>query len=193
MTRLIAVVSTLSIPGFLLVRYLNGPAALAYLLFGTAAGTITMLLVRVYAVVSKFEGTEHVAIHQYIMRWHILLHLIPSSYLILQFFTKPSLFVNSVYLVPIMLFFLTGLLTWRALYEQFGSKMYQFFYKGNTGMLVGLTVLLGVGLLYDETFGSEFFCRALLAYFAIHLLLIGVAVMKIEKDVSAGDSEGVPG
>lgn len=193
MTRLLAVVSTLSIIGFSLVHYLSGPATPAYLLFGVATGVITMLLVRVYAVASRFEGTNHDAVHRYRMRGHILLHLIPSSYLILQFFIKPSLFVNSLYFVPIMLFFLTGRLTWRALHERFGSKMYLFFYKGNTGMLVGLTVLLGAGLLYDETFGRVFFRRALLGYFVIHLLLIGVAVMKIEKDVSAGDSEGVPG
>ena len=193
MSRLIAVASTLSILGYLLVRFLSGPVALAHLLFGVAAGAITILLARVYAVVSRFEVTGQGAANQYRMHGHILLHLIPSSYLFLHFFTPPSLFVNSLYIVPIILFFLTGRLTWRILYEQFGSKMYLFFYKGNTGMLVALTVLLGVGVLYDETFGSVIFRRALLGYFTIHILLIGVAVMKIEKDYSAKNSECFPG
>lgn len=192
MTRLIAVVSTLSILGYLLVHFLSGPAALAQLLFGTATVAITTLLVRVYAVVSRFEGAKQGATRQYRMRTHILLHLIPSSYLVMQFFIPPSLFVNALYLAPVILFFLTGRLTWRTLHKQFGSKMYLIFYKGNTGMIVGLTVLLGAGVLYNETFGSVFFRRALLTYFTIHLLLIGAAVMKIEKDFSAGDAVGVP-
>ena len=192
MTGSIAVISTLAIVGYLLVRFLDGPTAFAQLLFGVATVAITILLVRVYALVSRFESAGQGTTHQYRMRGHILLHLIPSIYLILQFFTPPSLLVNSLFLAPVILFFLTGRLTWRTLYEQFGSKMYLLFYKGNTGMIVGLTVLLGVGVLYDETFGSVFFCRALLGYFTIHLLLIGVAVMKIEKDFSVGDTKNLP-
>ena len=190
MTRFIALVSTLSVLSFLLVHFLSGPTTLAHLLFGLATVAITILLVRVYAVMSMFECAEH-AVHHYRMRGHILLHLIPSSYLILAFFTQPTLFINLLYLPLVMLFFWTGRQTWRALYEQFGSKMYLFFYKGNTGMLVALTVLLGLGVIYDETFGSEVFRRTLLGYFTIHLLLIGVAVMKIEKDVSAGCAKDI--
>lgn len=185
MTRLIAVVSTLSIAGFLLVYFPGGPVALAYLLFGVAAGSIMILLVRVYTVVSKYEGAGHGAAHQYRMRGHILLNVIPSSYVILQFVAQPTITVDLLYLPPVMLFFWTGRQTWSALYEQFGSKLYQFFCKGNTGMLVGLPVLLGLGMLYDETIGGGFFRRVLLSYFAIHLLLIGVAVVKIEKDFDA--------
>ena len=70
--------------------------------------------------------------------------------------------------------------------------MYLFFCKGNTGMMVGLSVLLGIGVFYDQRFGSVFFRRVLLGYFIIHLLLIGVAVMKIEKDTSAGNAAHPP-
>lgn len=181
MIRLLAVISTFSITALLLLDFLDSPKSISYFLMGAAAGTITLLLARIYAIVSILECKEDSEeIQQYIMRAHILLQLVPSSYLIIQYFTTPSLLVNVLYYVPIMLFFLTGRLTWRTLYQQYGSKMYLFFYKGNTGMLLGLTVMLVMGI-FDEAF-REFFPRALLVYFVIHFLLIGLTVTKIEKD-----------
>lgn len=191
MIRLVSACSTLSILAFLSVYFLSGSPVLVHMLFGLTSGLIMILLIWVYLLVSRFERVEYASNYQYCMRVHIIIHLVPLGYLVLQFFIRLSFSVNLLFLAAIMLFFLTGRRTWNVLYERFGSRMYQFFYKGNTGMLVGILVLLGVGVLYGKALAIEFLHRTLFGYFAIHFLLFGVAVMKIEKDVSienSGDS-----
>ncbi|MBQ0720352.1 MAG: hypothetical protein KBT88_02410 [Gammaproteobacteria bacterium] len=120
---------------------------------------------------------------RYWMQAHVVLHLVPLSYLLLQFFTEPTLQLNMFYLLPVLSFFYSGRQTWRVFFEQFGSKMYRIFFLGNTGMMVGHVLLISLGLLMDVKFGTAFFCRALLTYFAIHLLILGFAVVKIEDDL----------
>ncbi|MGB5307181.1 MAG: hypothetical protein WBO57_13150, partial [Gammaproteobacteria bacterium] len=114
----------------------------------------------------------------------ILLHLVPSSYLLLKLFTEITLLVNLVYLVPVMLFFLTGRYTWNVAYARFGSKIYRIFVAGNTVLLIWCPVLVGLDSLSSGSFGSDVFYFVLLGYFSIHLLFTGPTVVKINKDLA---------
>ena len=49
--------------------------------------------------------------------------------------------------------------------------------------MVGHVLLIGLGTFYDVNFGSEYFCRALVTYFSIHLFILGFVVLKIESDL----------
>ncbi|MEZ0152822.1 MAG: hypothetical protein AB9Q18_11145 [Candidatus Reddybacter sp.] len=181
MMHFMAYLSTLSIL-VLMVFVVNGGVRYPfYLLAGVAVVAICTLLVRVFHLAAQHNGWGSAP--RYWMQGHVLLHLVPLSYLVLQFFSQPSVQVNGLYLLPVLLFFFSGRQTWRVLFEQFGAKMYRVFYLGNTGMMTGHVLLMGLGVLYDARFGTEFFCRTLVAYTSIHLLILGFAVLTIERDI----------
>ena len=185
MKRLAASISALSIIACVLIWFLIGPRALSFLFFGVAAIATVILLVWGYALTLKINSPKH-CLYQDCMRVYILLHLVPASYLSAQFFVKITPFWNYLYLAPVVLFFWIGRQSWRALYERSGSVMYQIFYRGNTGMLISCPLLLGLSVVYPETFGDELFRRLLIVYFIVHFLLTGAAVVKIDNDISAG-------
>jgi hypothetical protein len=56
--------------------------------------------------------------------------------------------------------------------------------KGNTGVMIMLTVMLIMGATYKPEFGGETFRRIFMAYFTVHLLLTGPIVLKIERELS---------
>ncbi len=184
MKRLAVFVSASSIIAFALIRFLIGPGALSLLFLWIAVVATVILLTWGYALSSKINSPKR-CLYKNCMRAYILLHLFPASYLGAQFFVKITPFWNYLYLAPVMLFFWTGRLSWRDLYERFGSMMYQIFYRGNTGMLISAPLLLGLSVVYPDTFGSEIFRQLLIVYFTVHFLLTGVAVVKIDKDISA--------
>lgn len=183
----VALLSTLSIVATVVIYYagswfdIDSFPYLIGLFPGAAAITIVVLLVRVFLLVRELESWGRGV--QRHMRAHILLHLVPASYLALHYFAAPTLLRNVFYLAPVLLFFFTGRQTWQAFYRHFGAPVYRIFFAGNTGMMVGHVVLICLGVLYESRFGAEIFQRALTAYFIIHLLALGFAVVKIEKDL----------
>ena len=176
-----AYLSTLSILAFAVVFVSRGTGYLLYLLAGMAVVAICTLLLRVFRLASRHEVWSPVSRNW--IRGHVMLHLVPMSYLVLQFFSQPSLQFNEFYLLPVLLFFFSGRQTWRVLFEQFGSKIYRVFYLGNTGMMVGHMVLMSLGVFYDAQFGTSVFCRTLASYTSIHFLILGFSVLKIERDL----------
>ena len=182
-----AVISTLLVLAFLLTTFIDNSFRLSNLLILVSGGSIVFLLIRVYILISRVKNLWS-DWETHIIRGHILLHIVPLSYLILHLFIAVTFLINLLYAVPVFLFFFTGRLTWSILYAQFGSKMYYFFYKSNTALLIGPTVLLILGVLYKEMYVTNFYHRILLVYFIIHILLIGVAVVKIETDMGDEDT-----
>ena len=186
MTRYMAYLSTLTVLAFILVFGADGEPNLLYGLAGLAVLSMGLLMMQVFRLTAKQVSWEPSV--RYWVQVHVLLHLVPLSYLVLQFFSQPTLQTNGLYLLPVLLFFFSGRKTWQVFFEQFGSKMYRIFFAGNTGMMVGHVVLISLGFFYDSRFGTAFFCRALTGYFTIHLLILGAAVVKIEADLAAADS-----
>ncbi|MCB1175861.1 MAG: hypothetical protein KDK39_19960 [Leptospiraceae bacterium] len=172
-----------SIAGFVLTRVLASPTSLSILFFGCAVTALAVLLGWTYALVARTKDQENCGI-VFSMRAHILLHLVPFSYVVMQFFIEMSPLTNGLFLGPLMLFFLTGRNTWRIMSEQFDWKMYRLFYRGNTGLLTVLPILAILGaLMHEGSVGGEAFKRVVLVYSYGHALLIGIAVIRIEQDI----------
>ncbi|MEZ0123289.1 MAG: hypothetical protein AB9Q22_07740 [Candidatus Reddybacter sp.] len=178
-----AYLSTVSVLFSIVVFFSDGAAYLLYFLAGVAVLATSLLLARVFRLTAQQAGWGSSV--RYWMQAHVLLHLVPLSYLVLQFFNGPTLQMNGLYLLPVLLFFFSGRKTWQVFFEQFGSKMYRVFFMGNSGMMVGHVVLISLGVFYDIKFGAAFFCSALVTYFSIHLLILGAAVVKIERDLTS--------
>lgn len=114
---------------------------------------------------------------------HIILHFVPVSYVVLQFFFGATLLLNTLYLLPFVLFFYTGRRTWDELFRLFGRKMYRVFYFGNTALMRVSPVLLAFGFLVDEALGAEGFRRVMLVYSGIHFLMAGWTMICIKEDI----------
>lgn len=143
------------------------------------AGLAVVFLARAYLTVAEVETSLDVS---KMIRAHIALHFVPFAYLTAVQLTVPSLIVNMFWLAPLGGFFYTGRHTWKNLNKLHPSKLYYIFYRGNTGMLMIMPVLVIIGALFHN---AEWFNNALSVYFTIHFLLIGVTVLKIEYDIFA--------
>ena len=181
--HLMAIASTAAMVVLVLAWASDVAVNLLYVPAGLAVLASTLLLIRIFRLTTRQERWSSSAC--YWIQAHLVLHLVPLSYLILLILKPPSLQANILYLLPVLLFFYSGRKTWQVLFEQFGSKVYRVFFAGNTGMMVGHVVLISLGAFYDTWFGTELFCRALVGYFTIHLLILGAAVVKIENDLAS--------
>jgi hypothetical protein len=167
---------------FILSRLAEGPSALVVLTFVLAfvAAVLFLFLFQrlMTAAAVRDPGVP--------LRWahvHFLLHVFPLAWLIAQFFILPSRELNLLFFAPVALFFWTGRRTWKGMNERFEKPLYRFFVKGNTGLLISLTVLTLLGLFHDPVFGGEYFRSILCAYLAGHLLIVGPAIVKIKRDL----------
>jgi len=179
--RLAAGVATLTVSGLLLCRFLEASDSVILLLFLTAVVAVSVLLVHGFVLNGKIVKSETVR-NGFFGRVHIVAHIIPLSYLIAQYLGHVTFVLNLAYLVPFLFFYYSGRCLWKMLFARFGTKLYRFFVLGNTGMMIGLTVLFVLGLVYPERLEPADFSRFVLGYFAVHFLLTGIAIMQIELD-----------
>lgn len=179
--KLSAWISTLSITGFLVGWFLQVPFIFLSFVFVLASAASVILLSRCYILFSKI-GPLQSSLAKLAMRAHVLLHIVPFSYFISEIFFQSMSPMDSFYLAPVLLFFLTGRETWKILSSRFTTLMYKLFYKGNTGMLISLPVLFVFEVLFSETASGETFQRVMSFYFTTHFLIIGAALVQIEKD-----------
>lgn len=149
-----------------------------------ATGIAVVFLARAYFAVADIETSWDVRM---MIRVHIVLHIVPFAYLMARQLTAPSLMADMLWLAPLSGFFYTGRHTWRCLFKLYQAKLYYIFYRGNTGLLVMMPVLITLGVLFRN---AELFSRVLGIYSTIHFLLIGLSVLKIENDISAARSLG---
>ncbi|MGA7178254.1 MAG: hypothetical protein WBX11_01520 [Thiobacillaceae bacterium] len=180
-----AIIATIAVACLVLTNLLNGPAQLIVVLFVFAAAAIAVLLYLAYSFIAGLNAGIWTQDRPSMLA-HIVLHIVPVSYVAVQSLIGTTLLINAIYLLPIMLFFYTGRRTWAEMFKQFGRKMYRIYYFGNTALLRACPVLLAFGFLVDESIGTEAFRRAMLAYCSIHFLLSGLTMISIEKDLSAG-------
>lgn len=188
--RIVAGIATLTVSGLILFRFLDGFAVIVFVLFLIALVTVSALLVHGLALTRKIVKSE-TRYNGFFGRAHIIAHIVPVSYLIVQYFGHVTLLLNLVYLLPFLFFYYSGRRLWKMLFARFGTKLYQFFILGNTGMMTGLTVLCALGLVYPAGFGPVPFSWAVLGYFAVHFLLTGIAVMRIESDLQGEISSAI--
>ena len=177
-----ALLTTLAVLSFLL-RGLLGLESLGFALFFVMLIGVMGLLVRVSLLqINKLVWHKRQLV---VIRSHVYLHLVPFSYLALVLQNSPSLSMNLLYYLPVVAFFYSGRRTWRAFFDTFGLKIYRLFYLGNTGMILTLGLLLGLGYISQQASIVAAFEQLFMLYFAVHLLIVGAVVVKIEADISA--------
>jgi len=180
--KITAIIATIAVACLILAGLLNGPAKVIVALFIAAATAISVLLFLAYSLIAGLNTAPWTRIKRSILA-HIVLHIVPASYVILQFLIGTSLLVNTIYILPVVLFFYTGRRTWAGMFNQFGRKLYRVYYLGNTAFMLLCPILLALGFLVDEAIGIDGFRRAIVGYFSIHCLITGLTVISMEKDV----------
>lgn len=135
-------------------------------------------LILAYTTTARILSTRHPRL-QWVIRAHVVLHAVPFAYLASSLLAVPAAWVEALWLVPLAIFFFTGRRAWAWLFDLFRSKLYFIFYRGNTGVLVMMPVLLVAGILFD----AALFSRVLTIYFVIHFMLLGISVLKIANDI----------
>jgi hypothetical protein len=179
--KLTAIIATLAVACLLLAVLLNGPENLIGALFIAAATAMAVLLFLAYLLIAPLTGSW-IQIKRSIFT-HIVLHAVLASYVALQFLMATTLLINTIYLLPIVLFFYTGRRTWAGLFDLFGRKMYRIYYFGNTALMQTIPILLALGFLVDESIGTDGFRQATVGYFGIHCLITGLTLVSMEKDI----------
>lgn len=188
--RLAAGVATLTVSGLILALFLDASDSIILVLFLPAVVAISALLVHGFVLTRKIVSSE-TGRNRFFVRAHTVAHIIPLSYLIAQYLGHATFVLNLAYLVPFLFFYYSGRCLWKVLFARFGTKMYQFFVFGNTGMMTGLTVLSVLGLVFPTRFGTAPFSWAVLGYFAVHFLLTGITIIQIERDLKCRSSSPV--
>ena len=146
-----------------------------------AAGIAVIFLARAYASAAELRNEKGKRL-QTMIRAHIVLHGVPVAYLATAQAGGPSTMVDLWWLIPLAGFFYTGRRAWSGLFEAYRSTLYFMFLRGNTGVLVMMPVLLIAGTLFQI---PGLLQRVLGIYFVIHFMLIGISVLKIERDIAS--------
>lgn len=186
----------LVILGALVNGVLGGAQSLSLVLWSVAGVTILVILTRAYIIgvgIDKLDSTGH----RYTVRTHILLQVIPLSYFPVAYGLAPGNMLDVIYLVPVTVFFITGVRTWTLCYGLFGTKLYKIFQIGNRQMLFvfpAVVVLDMTGWLAEVT---EVFSRLMHVYFIVHFMLTGITVPLLARDlrryVTASTGSPAPG
>jgi len=191
--------------GLLIVQFYGLDSRFSELFYIGIVIAVVLLLMRGFILVSNIQETETFKVIS-MLRAHIVLHLFPIVYLWFQMFSNTQGVYGLIWIVPFIIFFYTGRRSWLALFKCYQSKMYYIFIRGNTGMIFTLSILSilsCLALLFEMPVTWEFvsqalsfkchinfllpinfFNRLLSIYFLIHFLLIGLAILKIDWDVS---------
>ena len=168
--------------GALVNGALGGSQLLTLVLWAAAGVTILVILTRAYTIGGGIDKLDSPG-HRHTVRTHILLHVIPLTYFPVAYGMAPGEMLEVVYIVPVIVFFITGVRTWKRCFGLFGTKLYKMFQIGNTQMLIlfpGAVALDMTGWLAE---GTEVFSRLMHVYFIIHFIMTGITVPLMGRDL----------
>ncbi len=149
---------------------------------------LVLLIVNFIMLVELFKLTKKIdyisPIKLITIRSHILMQIVPLIFILISDFSL--IFLDEVYYINLFLFvvfFLTGRKTWIEIKKITGDNMYSLFTKGNTAILIPLTVFNVLSFLFDSLFWSQKTILILAVYSYIHLCLLGPISMKLKKQL----------
>ncbi len=187
LSTITAIGSSISVAATSLAALGHASKLLLFSFAGIAAVCITSLLAWSYVFIANAES-KIPSRCRYCLRLHIALHLVPAGFLAMKLIYRAPERWDAWYLLLVIAFFWTGRETWRTMYQYTRSIQYLLFFRGNTGLLIMAPIMLTLGHLFPHTFFVHAFERLLLVYFAIHLILTGPAIIKLEKDIEVRTS-----
>lgn len=160
---------------------LDGPQSLSLVLWAVAALTMFVILTRAYVIGAGIDRLG--SADKQTVRAHILLHVIPLSYFPIAYAVEPGRVLETIYLIPIIVFFITGVRTWKLCHGMFGTKLYKMFQIGNRQMLVLFPGAFAVDMAGWPIEGAEAFFRLMHVYFIVHFMLTGITVPLMRRDL----------
>jgi len=153
------------------------------LLYGLASIIVFYSILKFLKTVSEKELVSDCQLYKNKLKTHLYFQFVPFLYIGVYFvYTNISSLINAVFLLPLILFFLTGRMLWQESFRLFQSKIYRAFYLGNTAMLIWMPLLLLPALLDISVLEVINFTQFVTIYFAIHFLITGFSILKLEHD-----------
>jgi len=179
---------------------LGGAQSLSLILWAVAGVTIIVILIRAYVTGAGIDLLGSETNPGYMVRAHILLNVVPLTYFPVAYGLAPGNLLEVIYLIPVIVFFVTGVRTWKLCHRLFGTKLYKIFQIGNRQMLFlfpGAFVLDMAGWPMED---SDLFTRLMHVYFIVHFMLTGVTVSLLARDLhryvtgpsASGKAGGMP-
>ena len=161
---------------------LDGTQSLSLVLWAVAGVTILVILIRAYFIAAGIDRLDSSG-DRHTVRTHILLHVIPLSYFPLAYGMAPGNMLDVVYLVPVIIFFITGVRTWKQCFGLFGTRLYKMFQIGNRQMLVVFPAAVALDMTGWLSEGTGVFSRLMHVYFIIHFMMTGITVPLMGRDL----------
>lgn len=161
---------------------LDGAQSLSLVLWAVAGLTIFVILTRAYIIGAELDKLGRAG-HRHTVRAHILLHAIPLTYFPIAYGLVPGRMLEVIYLIPVLVFFITGVRTWKRCHEMFGTGLYRMFRIGNTQMLVLFPGAFSLDMLGWPTEGAEAFFNLMHVYFIVHFMMTGITVPLMGRDL----------
>ena len=169
--------------GALINRMLGGAQSLSLILWAVAGVAIIVILTRAYVTGAGIDLLGSETGPEYMVRTHILLNVVPLTYFPLAHGLASGNLLELIYLIPVIVFFITGVRTWKLCHGLFGTKLYKIFQIGNRQMLFlfpGAFVLDMAGWPMED---PDLFSRLMHVYFIVHFMLTGVTVSLLARDL----------
>lgn len=142
-----------------------------------AAGAAGLLLLQCQRLLA---GIPHAGMAP---RLHILLHLAPLGYFLLETAWNPSAW-QWLFLPLLILFFVTGSRTWSLCHRLTGRGIYRLFAIGNLQMTFYFPLALALDRADWPSPDPGWFEGLITAYFLIHFLLTSWIVPLLERDLT---------
>lgn len=160
---------------------LNGPQSLSLMLWTVAGMAMLVVLTSGYITAAEIDRLDN-ANHKNTVRAHILLHVVPLTYFPIVYAVDQQRALETIYLIPIILFFVSGVRTWKQCHRIFGTKLYKVFQIGNRQMLILFPAAFAVDMAGWPIEGTEAFSHLMHVYFIVHFILTGITVSLMRRD-----------
>jgi hypothetical protein len=153
------------------------------------AGLLTLVLLLMVSFLVEVAGhfrrmrRHGLAAKMTSARLNLFLHVFPAAYLVIFIDSGSDPTTNTLFLIPLMAFFYTGRRCWEQLHRCLGRKLYYYFMRGNTSLLVWLPISAAIQLAGWHQVGDVLFARFAVGYFVGHLLVIGPVTSMISSDL----------
>lgn len=181
--RAAGVASTLAVPVALGVHFLAGPSGWQVALAALALAALLILLLHAWQLAGHARACFSNAENGWI-RIHLAGHAIPLGLMAWFFLTGHLAASSPLWSAAFVLFFYSGRRTWHCLHALFGRPLYFIFKRGNSAVLIMTLLLTIIGSLLPSLPAASLLKNILSLYTSIHLTLIAVAVIVIDKDLN---------
>lgn len=152
------------------------------IIFFLATLAVSPLLLRALFLTRNFA--KRVSFGElFYLRSHIILHIIP---IVFSYFRIKNVNLDSqsisIAIPAFLLFFYTGRKTWQTLNKLSPAMLYSIFCRGNSMIMLPVVISSLSFYIFNNFKFIRFLEGLFLFYSTIHFVLIGVALLKINKD-----------